>query len=146
MISDFPWNDSYRVSDLEDALTPAWVLYPEMIASNIARTLDLLDGIQDRWRAHIKTAKLAYTLRLLLERGVRNFKCATTLELLTACENGANDVLVAYPVMGANAQRVREIAYRFHQVRISVLAENEQHVRQWIGSRVGIFLRHLILA
>jgi D-serine deaminase-like pyridoxal phosphate-dependent protein len=140
MISDFPWNDCYRVSDLEHVLTPALVIYPEIIASNVGRTLDLLDGNPDRWRAHIKTAKLAYTLHTLLERGVRNFKCATTLELLTACESGANDVLVAYPVMGANAQRVREIADRFRQVRISVLAENEQQIRQWIGSPVGIFL------
>jgi D-serine deaminase-like pyridoxal phosphate-dependent protein len=140
MISDFPWNDRYGVSDLEHVLTPALVLYPDVIASNVAHTLDLLDANPDRWRAHIKTAKLAYTLHALLDCGVRNFKCATTLELLTACENGANDVLVAYPVMGANAQRVREIADRFRQVRISVLAENEQQIRQWIGGQVGIFL------
>ena len=140
MISDFPWDDRYHVSDLEHVITPALVLYPEIIASNVGRTLDLLDGNPDRWRAHIKTAKLAYTLRTLLDRGVRNFKCATTLELLTACESGANDFLVAYPIMGANAQRVREIADRFRHVRISVLAENEQHIRQWIGSPVGIFL------
>jgi D-serine deaminase-like pyridoxal phosphate-dependent protein len=140
MISDFPWDNRYRVSDLEHVLTPALVLYPEIIGSNVGRTLNLLDGKPDRWRAHIKTAKLAYTLRTLLERGVRNFKCATTLELLTACESGTNDVLVAYPIMGANAQRVREIADRFRQVRISVLAENEQQIRQWIGSPVGIFL------
>ena len=140
MISDFPWNDRYGVSDLEHVLTPALVLYPDVIASNVAHTLDLLDANPDRWRAHIKTAKLAYTLHALLDCGVRNFKCATTLELLTACENGANDVLVAYLVMGANAQRVREIADRFRQVRISVLAENEQQIRQWIGGQVGIFL------
>lgn len=140
MISDFPWDDRYRVSDFEQVLTPALVLYPEIIASNIARTLDLLDGNPDRWRAHIKTAKLAYTLRTLLDYGLRNFKCATTLELLTACENGASDVLVAYPVLGANALRVREISDRFRQVRISVLAESERHIRQWIGSPVGIFL------
>jgi len=140
IISDFPWDARYCVPDLEHVLTPALVLYPEVIASNIALTLDLLEGNPDRWRAHIKTAKLAYTLRMLLDRGVRNFKCATTLELLTACENGAKDVLVAYPVIGANAQRVREIGDRFRQVRISVLAENEQQIRQWIGSPVGIFL------
>jgi D-serine deaminase-like pyridoxal phosphate-dependent protein len=140
MISDFSWDDSYRVSDLDHVMTPALVLYPEIIASNVGCTLDLLDGNADRWRAHIKTAKLAYTLRTLLDRGVLNFKCATTLELLTACENGARDVLLAYPVMGANAQRVREIADRFRQVRISVLVETEQQIRQWMGGPVGIFL------
>jgi D-serine deaminase-like pyridoxal phosphate-dependent protein len=77
---------------------------------------------------------------MLVERGIRNFKCATTLELLTACEQGAEDVLFAYPSMGANARRVRELAAQFPRVRVSVLAENEDQVRQWRGSAVGVFL------
>jgi D-serine deaminase-like pyridoxal phosphate-dependent protein len=140
MLSEFPWHDKYRVPGLDDVLTPALVVYPEVISSNIARTLHLLGGKPERWRAHIKTAKLAYTLRVLLDHDVRNFKCATTLELLTACQSGAADVLVAYPVMGANARRVRELADQFPDIRISVLAENEQELKQWKGSRAGIFL------
>jgi D-serine deaminase-like pyridoxal phosphate-dependent protein len=140
LLNEFPWDERYRVPDVDDVLTPALVVYPEMIASNIARTLDLLDGDGDRWRVHVKTAKLEYTLRMLVERGVRNFKCATTLELLVACRSGATDVLVAYPTMGANARRVREIADAFPGVRISVLAENEEQVRQWRGGAVGVFL------
>ena len=140
MLSEFRWNDRYRISGAEDALTPALVLYPDIVASNIACTVRLLGGDATRWRAHIKTAKIGYTLRMLVERGVRNFKCATTLELKTACENGAEDVLVAYPVMGANARRVREIADQFPHVRISALAENKEQVRQWQGSRAGVFL------
>jgi D-serine deaminase-like pyridoxal phosphate-dependent protein len=77
---------------------------------------------------------------MLVERGIRHFKCATTLELLVACRSGAGDVLFAYPAVGANARRVREIADQFPQARISALAENEQQVRQWRGSRVGVFL------
>ena len=140
MLQDFPWHDRYRVPDLDNLLTPALAIYPEMIVSNIDSTLKLLDGKADRWRPHIKTAKLNYTLRMLLDRGVRNFKCATTLELLQACESGATDVLVAYPMMGANAHRIREINNQYPQVRISVLAENEEQVRQWRGSDIGIFL------
>ena len=71
---------------------------------------------------------------------MRNFKCATTLELLVACRSGATDVLLAYPTMGANARRVQEIAQQFPDVRISVLAENEEQARQWSGSGVGIFI------
>src|SRR2546430_531380 len=140
MLNEFGWDERYRVADLENVLTPALVVYPEMIVTNIARTLRLLDGDADRWRVHIKTAKLEYTLRMLVERGVGNFKCATTLELLTACRSGARDVLVAYPMVGPNARRVREIAEEFPAVRISVLTENEGHVRQWRGGRVGVFL------
>jgi D-serine deaminase-like pyridoxal phosphate-dependent protein len=140
MIDEFRWDPRYKVSSTEDVMTPALLVYPEIIASNIDRTLALLDGAADRWRVHIKTAKLGYTLRRMVERGVCNFKCATTLELLVACQCGAADVLLAYPSIGANARRVRDIAAQFPDVRISVLVENEEQARQWRGSRVGIFL------
>src|SRR5271155_3847393 len=140
MLSEYAWDPCYRVSGIEDVMTPALVVYPEIIASNIERTVKLLGGDADRWRVHIKTAKLGYTLRMMVERGVRNFKCATTLELLVACQSGAADVLLAYPTIGANARRVRKIAEQFPDVRLSVLAENEEQVRQWRGSRLGVFL------
>ena len=140
MLSEFPWDERHGLADIEDVLTPALVVYPEIVASNIARTLHLLGGDPDRWRAHIKTAKLAYTLRMLVERSVRSFKCATTLELLVACDSGAEDVLLAYPVVGANARRVIEIANQFPRVRISVLVENEEQVRQWCASSIGVFV------
>jgi D-serine deaminase-like pyridoxal phosphate-dependent protein len=140
MLTEFAWDPLYRVSSVADVLTPALLLHAKIIAANIDRTVDLLGGNPDRWRPHIKTAKLGYTVRTLVARGIRNFKCATTLELLVACQCGAADVLLAYPSVGANALRVREIAAQFPQVRISVLAENEEQLRQWRGSSVGIFL------
>ena len=140
MLTEFPWNERYRISNFDDVMSPALVLYPEIIASNIDRTVQLLDGHADRWRVHIKTSKLAYTLRMLADRGVRNFKCATTLELVVGCESGATDIFVAYPMVGANARRVREIAAQFPKVRISILIENQDQLARWIGSSLGIFL------
>jgi len=43
-------------------------------------------------------------------------------------------------VVGANAPRVLEITDQFPHVRISVLVENEEQVRQWRGSSVGVFV------
>jgi D-serine deaminase-like pyridoxal phosphate-dependent protein len=140
MLDEFRWDETCRISDIENVLTPALVIYPEIISSNIEQILRLLDGDANRWRVHIKTAKLDYTLRRLVERGVRNFKCATTLELLVACRSGASDVLVAYPMVSANARRVSEIAKAHQHVRISVLAENETQIQQWRGHSVGVFL------
>ena len=140
MLNEFAWDERYRVSNIEDVLTPALLVYPEIISSNIEQTLLVLDGDANRWRVHVKTAKLEYALRMLAERGVCNFKCATTLELLVACHSGAKDAVVAYPMVGANARRVIEIAEAYPHVRTSVLVENEEQVRQWRGSRVGVFL------
>jgi D-serine deaminase-like pyridoxal phosphate-dependent protein len=140
MLSELSWDRRYGVTGIEEVMTPALVIYPEIVAANIESTLRLLAGNAERWRAHIKTAKLGYTLRMLVERGMRNFKCATTLELLVACQSGAKDVLYAYPAVGANARRAAEIAEEFPEVHISVLAENDGQVLEWSGSRVGIFL------
>jgi D-serine deaminase-like pyridoxal phosphate-dependent protein len=140
MLHEMKLDQRHAVSAIEDVLTPALLLYPEEIANNIHRTLALLSGDANRWRVHIKTAKLSYTLKMLLDRGVQNFKCATTLELLTACRTGATDVLLAHPAMGANARRAQEIAQQFPEVRTSVLAENEEQIRQWRSTLVGIFL------
>jgi D-serine deaminase-like pyridoxal phosphate-dependent protein len=140
MLASFAWNEKFRIDNVDQLLTPALAIYPEVLARNIEQTIQLLDGHADRWRAHIKTAKLNYTLRMLLQRGVRNFKCATTLELLSACQAGAKDILLAYPAIGANARRVREICEQYRNVTISVLIENTAHIDQWRGSRVGAFI------
>src|ERR1041385_8234508 len=96
ILSSFAWNERYRITDIDDLLTPALAIFPDVIADNIEQTINLLGGTPDRGRVHIKPAKLNYTLRMLLERGVRHFKCATTLELLSACQAGAADILFAY--------------------------------------------------
>jgi D-serine deaminase-like pyridoxal phosphate-dependent protein len=130
----------YSLPGLDRILTPALAIYLDAVENNIAFTLELLGGDANRWRPHVKTAKLGAIMRLLVERGVVSFKCATTLELLTACRAGAADVLVAYPLVGANAQRVRDIAAQFPHLRVSALVDNADQVRQWQGSRVGLFV------
>jgi len=134
------FDDSYQIADIETALTPALAIYLEIVDSNIAATLRLLGGDPNRWRPHVKTAKLASIMRRLIEKGVKNFKCATTLEMSTVCELGASDVLVAYPVVGANARRVRELAQQFPETQVSVLVENTEQIKAWVGSNIGIFI------
>lgn len=140
ILPSLAWDNRFRVGNANDVMTPALLVYPDAVEANLNAIIKALDGNADRWRAHVKTAKLAFTMRRSVSRGVMNFKCATTLELLVACESGAKDVLVAYPVVGANARRVGEIADQFPSVRVSILVENEEQARQWIGSRLGIFV------
>jgi D-serine deaminase-like pyridoxal phosphate-dependent protein len=140
MLSSLPWEDGYRLTDTENIMTPALVIYPDAVDANIDAALRLLGGDAERWRPHVKTAKIGAVMRRLTEQGVRNFKCATTLELVTACQAGATDVLLAYPAMGANARRVLAIAADLPRVAISVLIESSEQLEQWRGSRVGIFL------
>jgi D-serine deaminase-like pyridoxal phosphate-dependent protein len=121
-------------------MTPALAIYPEIVDHNIRTTLRLLGGDANRWRPHVKTAKVGLMMRQLVEHGVANFKCSTSLELSTVCEAGASDVIVAYPLVGANARRVREISQNFPDVVVSALVEAPSHIEAWRGSRVGLFI------
>jgi D-serine deaminase-like pyridoxal phosphate-dependent protein len=131
---------TYRIENVEALLTPALVIYPEIVDKNIAATLRLLGGDPNRWRPHLKTAKLGFIMHRLVEKGVVNAKCSTTVELAAACEAGMKDVLLAYAVVGANAKRVRQLAGRYPNVRVSVLVENVEQIAAWEGSRIGIFV------
>ncbi len=132
--------ENYSIENVEEVLTPALAIYTEILDRNISITLDLLGGNADRWRPHVKTAKLGYVMRRLVEHRVANFKCSTTLELRVACEAGAEDVVLAYPVVGANARRARAVAEEFNQARVSTLVENGEQINEWKESRIGLFI------
>lgn len=120
--------------------TPSLLIYPEMLEANITAALRMMHGDANRWRPHLKTAKLAYTMRRLVARGIKLAKCATTLELVVAIESGMQDVLVAFPLMGRNAARVREIAAAHPEQRISTLVESADQIDEWRASAVGVFV------
>jgi D-serine deaminase-like pyridoxal phosphate-dependent protein len=102
--------------------------------------IKVLGGDANRWRPHIKTSKLEFVMRRLVDHGIVNFKCATTLELLTACQAGARDILIAYPVVGANARRVAEIIDQHPGIRFAVLVENEAQIDLWKGRSIDLFI------
>jgi len=130
----------YTISGLDQILSPALAIYTDLVDANIEFTLELLGGDANRWRPHVKTAKLESTMRRLVASGVTNLKCATTLELRTACDAGARDVLVAYPVTGANAERVRQLAENMQNACVSALVESADKLQPWLRSDVGLFI------
>jgi D-serine deaminase-like pyridoxal phosphate-dependent protein len=130
----------YFIENVEALLTPALAIYPEIVDRNIDCTLRLLGGDANRWRPHLKTAKLGFIMRRMAARGIVHAKCSTTVELAAACEAGMMDVLLACPVVGANARRVREIAASHPDARVSVLVENSEQTAQWRDSPIGIFI------
>lgn len=131
---------TYAIADTSRIVTPALLIYPEKSDHNIKTTIAMVGGDANRWRPHIKTAKLLAVVEAYLQHGIQQFKCSTTLELLVACQAGARDVLVAFAMVGANAARVRQIAAQFPQTRVSILAESAAQANLWPGSNVGVFL------
>ncbi len=130
----------YEIQDSQALSTPSLLIYTEMIEANISAALQMMKGDTNRWRPHLKTAKLGYTIGRLVARGITTAKCATSLELIVAIESGMEDVLVAFPLMGPNAARVREIAAAHPERRISTLVESVDQLDEWRASAVGVFV------
>lgn len=111
-------------------LSPALVVWLDRVRSNLARVLELCGGEPDRWRPHVKTAKIPAVFRLYAEAGIRQFKCATTreaaelLECLRSLELGPVDLLCAYPLVGPGLERLAALARRHAWARVSVLVED----------------------
>src|SRR3974377_1554946 len=131
---------AYGIDGLDLVVTPALAIYPDFVDANIGTTLRLAGGGADSWGPPTQTPQLGFVMRRLVDRGVLNFKCSTSLELLESCRSGACDIVVAYPMVGANAHRVRAIAAQYPGVRVSILAENEQQAAAWKDNPISVFI------
>lgn len=130
---------------LSDLQTPTLLVRLDRVRANVRRTLELLGGDAGRWRPHVKTAKIPAVMRMLVDAGVRHFKCATGRELavlLSAAGETPIDVLVAISHRGANLRRIAALAAEAAPHRVSVLTEDPRHAREAraIGPRLGLFV------
>lgn len=127
-----------------DLQTPALLIRLDRVRHNLARMAEYLGGDIDRWRPHIKTSKIPEVFDLLLEAGLRRFKCATTREMQTLLSRPGEpvDLLVAFAHHGTNLRRVAELAAATPEHRVSVLTESPEHAAEVRshGPELGLFL------
>ena len=120
--------DWFHIANVEDIASPALLLYPERIRENVRRMVRIA-GSAARLRPHIKTHKLAELVRMQMNEGISKFKCATIAEAELAANAGARDVLIAYPLVGPNIQRLLALTKSFPETRFSCLADDAEAIR-----------------
>lgn len=132
---------------LEDLQTPTLLIHLDRIRHNLATMRRWLAGDLQRWRPHVKTCKVPEVLALLLEAGVRRFKCATTreAEVLLSTAHGTIpgepiDLLFAMNLQGANLARAAAIAEGAPRHRFAVLTESPEHAQHVAGLGLGAFV------
>ena len=135
-----PSLDDYSIAGADNIPTPALLIYPDRVDDNIRAVIAQCGGNPARWRPHVKTAKIGDVMARFATHGVTRFKCATSKELRTLLDLNAPDVLVAFPMVGANAARVRSLATAHPRTRVSVLVESADHLAAFRGSGMGVFV------
>ncbi|MCA9320087.1 MAG: alanine racemase [Planctomycetes bacterium] len=125
--------------------TPALVISLDLVRANLMAMRHALGGDLDRWRPHLKTAKIPEIFAEYLDLGLRAFKCATPREARVLFEVAEElrlpdlDLLVAYPHRGPALSRLAALAGRNARWRLSVLVEDADDVSQ-IPDALGLFV------
>jgi D-serine deaminase-like pyridoxal phosphate-dependent protein len=114
----------YEIADISSIDSPSLLVYPTRVAQNISNMVSMV-GDPTRLRPHIKTHKTAEGIHMMMDAGIRKFKCATIAEaeLLGIC--GAPDVLLAYQPHGPKLHRLVHLMGKFPDTTYACLVDNE---------------------
>jgi D-serine deaminase-like pyridoxal phosphate-dependent protein len=114
---------AYAVQDTSSVFSPALLFYKDLIRRNIDRCLEIA-GSPDRLRPHVKTHKTREIVQMELAAGITRHKCATIAEaeMLAGC--GAPDVLLAYPLVGPNGDRLARLVRTYPGCRFATLVDH----------------------
>ena len=116
---------SYLTVTNEDEVdSPALLVYPELVAKNIAMAIAIAGGTA-MLRPHVKTHKMVEVSRMLIDAGIGKFKCATIAEAEMLVMAGAKDILLAYQPTMVKAKRLAELARANPAVSFGYLVDNE---------------------
>lgn len=124
-----PWpGDHDAVATACRQLTsPRLLVFPDLVRSNIDLMISMV-GSPPRLRPHLKTTKMPAVVQLLLEAGVRQFKCATLSEMSMALQNGARDILLAYQAVGPNVNRLIDLARAHPDAQLGCLIDSKEAI------------------
>ncbi|MDF9828834.1 D-TA family PLP-dependent enzyme [Parabacteroides sp. PF5-6] len=121
-----PW---YPVENIEEVDSPALLLYKEKVIGNIELVKEVAGGNVDRLRPHVKTHKIKEVCLLMLEAGIRKFKCATIAEAEMLAMAGAPDVLLAYQPTGPKIKRLIQLTKTYPATDFACLVDDIQNTR-----------------
>ncbi|MDR1556115.1 MAG: D-TA family PLP-dependent enzyme [Tannerellaceae bacterium] len=118
----------YAIRNIEEIDSPALVVYEELVRENIWLAIEMAGGV-DKLRPHVKTHKMYEVCRMMLNRGITKFKCATLAEAETLAMAAAPDVLLAYQPVGPKVGRLLNLVGTYPDSRFSCLIDNWESAR-----------------
>jgi D-serine deaminase-like pyridoxal phosphate-dependent protein len=115
--------DWYEIKNIDAIDTPALVIYPGRVKQNIALIKTMIDD-PGRLRPHVKTNKCLEAVTLMIDAGIKKFKCATIAEAEMLGMAKATDVLLAYQPVGPKVDRLIALIKAFPNTAYSCLVDN----------------------
>lgn len=119
----------YHLADIDQIDSPALVVYLDRVRRNIDTLLSMTKDV-NQLRPHVKTHKSPHISKMLIDKGIQKFKCATIAEAEMLGEAGALDVLLAYPIQGPKIDRLIALMQKYPQTKYSCLVDNRNSAKE----------------
>ena len=120
----------YQIQNVENIPSPALIVYLEQVQMNIQRAIDIVDGDLSKLRPHAKTHKTAEIVVMEREAGILKHKCATLKEADMLAQNGIEDILIAYQMVGPNIKRFVSLQRQHPHADFKVIVDNTTAVEE----------------
>jgi len=117
-------NNWYEIKNVNELDSPALVVFPDRVKENIKILKQFVPDVT-RLRPHVKTNKCAEVCKLMMDAGIKKFKCATIAEAEMLAMIGAPDVLLAYQPVGPRGVRLSHLIKKYQATQFSCLIDNE---------------------
>lgn len=122
-------DERYRIADTSQIISPGLVVFRDLVEGNIERMVAIAGDVS-RLRPHCKTHKVREVVQLQIDRGITKHKCATLAEAEMLADAGAEDIFLAYNIVGPNIGRVVSFVEKFSHATLSVTADHAEPIRQ----------------
>ena len=121
-------DQKYHIRNVEKIPSPSLVVYAELVQQNIARAIAMVDGDVSKLRPHAKTHKTAEIIEIERNAGILKHKCATLKEAEMLAQNGIEDILIAYQMVGPNINRFLSLQQRYPNADFKVIVDHQDAV------------------
>lgn len=125
----------YHIKNPDMLVSPALLYYEDLIVENTNKAIAIA-GDPDRLWPHVKTHKIKEITRLLIDKGVTRFKCATIAEAEMVASCQPTDIILAYPLIGPNIVRFLKLMKAFPATKFWAIGDNLEQVKQ-LGKEAG---------
>ena len=113
----------FELNDADEIDSPALLIYKNRVAFNI-KTMINIAGDPGRLVPHVKTHKMAEIVKMQLDAGISQFKCATIAEVEMLSEAGAKNILLAYQLNFTKAIRFVSLITKYPDIHFASLIDN----------------------
>src|SRR5438105_928499 len=127
----------YTLRDTSELLSPGLLIYRGLVRQNLQGMIAMAKGA-DRLRPHVKTHKMAEVVRLAERLGIRKHKCATIAEAEMVAAAGGTDVLLAYPLVGPNVDRLARLVRAYPETTFRAVVDDPESARALSAGMEGL--------